>query len=336
MRRNSRLTWAAANELITAHTQEVRSPSLCSRPLVSVWMTTYNHQDFVVEAIESVLAQRTDFPFELVIGDDCSTDGTTDIVLEFQRDNPDKILVLLATDNLGKHTGNGRLNCVRVLRACRGKYIAFLEGDDYWTSPQKLQSQIDFLETHAEFAGSFHDTDIRRESDAGHTERWRQYSEKLNFSLSDTSAVWSPFHTSAFVVRSCHLEHLPELFLHCQSGDLVLFILAAAQGPLRRIPECMSVYRKHDKGYTASPETKGVRLHLHRIEMHEALKQHFGGVGAAHFDSVIEFHQKYVVQHRSSWLKYARTAIRKGVRLLRRIDIRRRPRTPDDVRHETN
>lgn len=121
------------------------SNALVKEPLVSACMITYNHAPYIAQAIEGVLQQETDFPFELVIGEDCSTDGTREIVLEFQKRHPDIIRVIKSDHNVGA-TKNG----CRTERACRGKYIAYCEGDDYWHHPQKLQKQVDLLESHPE------------------------------------------------------------------------------------------------------------------------------------------------------------------------------------------
>jgi glycosyltransferase involved in cell wall biosynthesis len=114
-----------------------------SEPLVSVHMITYNHAPYIAKAIECVLAQKTSFPFELVIGEDCSTDGTREIVLDYAGRFPEKIRVITSDRNVGMQENSNRVNA-----ALRGKYIAWCEGDDYWHSEGKLQLQVDYLESH--------------------------------------------------------------------------------------------------------------------------------------------------------------------------------------------
>lgn len=114
---------------------------LCKHPVVSVNMITYNHEPYIRQAVEGVMMQETDFEFELVIGEDCSTDKTREICFEYQRKYPDKIRVLWWHENVSKLGGNGR----RTLVHCRGEFIAFCEGDDYWTDPLKLQKQFDLM-----------------------------------------------------------------------------------------------------------------------------------------------------------------------------------------------
>ena len=117
---------------------------LCSGPVVSVCMTVYNHQGFLQQAIESIVSQITDFPYELIIGEDCSTDDSRRICLEFQKRFPDKIRVLWAERNCNETFGN----LLRVMSQCLGEYIAFCEGDDYWIDPYKLQKQVDVIRAH--------------------------------------------------------------------------------------------------------------------------------------------------------------------------------------------
>lgn len=112
-----------------------------SNPTVSIFMITYNHEGYIRQAIDSVLMQQVRFDYELVIGEDCSTDGTAEIVRYYAERHPGKIKAILNRENMGQVA-----NAIQVFKSCTGEYIAFLEGDDYWTDPQKLQKQVDFLE----------------------------------------------------------------------------------------------------------------------------------------------------------------------------------------------
>src|SRR5580700_3234664 len=107
---------------------------------LSVAMITYNQERYIGQAIESVLAQRVNFDYEIVIGEDCSTDGTREIVRDFGRRYPNRIVPLVRDQNLG-----GPKNLISTLASCRGQYVALLEGDDHWTSADKLQKQVDYL-----------------------------------------------------------------------------------------------------------------------------------------------------------------------------------------------
>lgn len=114
---------------------------LCKHPVVSVHMITYNHEPYIRQAIEGVMMQQTDFEFELVIGEDASTDKTREICFEYQKKYPEKIRVLWWHENVSKFGGNGRRNRAH----CRGEFMAICEGDDYWIDPTKLQKQVDVM-----------------------------------------------------------------------------------------------------------------------------------------------------------------------------------------------
>ena len=115
-------------------------------PLVSIRTSTYNHEKYIRQCIEGILMQKTDFPFEYIIGEDCSTDGTMAIVREYAQKYPDVIRVVTDDVNVGM-----RANGLRCIERCRGKYMAICEGDDWWTDPHKLQKQVDFLESHPDY-----------------------------------------------------------------------------------------------------------------------------------------------------------------------------------------
>jgi len=134
---------------------ETSDPSrLPPKPVVSVLMPTYNHGAFLAEAIEGVLKQQSDFPFELLIGEDCSTDDTREIALRYQCEHPDVVRVITSNSNVG-----ARCNRRRLARAVRGEFIAFCEGDDYWTDPAKLQLQVDYLRAHRDVGAVHSDID---------------------------------------------------------------------------------------------------------------------------------------------------------------------------------
>ena len=117
---------------------------LCKTPLVSVLIITYNQKKFIRHAIESAVAQKSDFDYEILIGDDCSTDGTGAICAEYQKRYPDKIRFITADRNVSKLGGN----LTRLIYRVRGEFVALLEGDDYWTDSEKLQKQVDVFRHH--------------------------------------------------------------------------------------------------------------------------------------------------------------------------------------------
>ena len=124
-------------------------------PLVSICCITYNHARFIRKCLDGFLIQETSFPIEILIHDDASTDGTDGIIREYADKYPDLILPLFETENQYSQGKQNKIDFYNYRRA-RGKYIAYCEGDDYWTDPLKLQKQVDFMESHPDYSVCFH------------------------------------------------------------------------------------------------------------------------------------------------------------------------------------
>lgn len=218
-------------------------------PKVSVSLITYNHAPYIAQAIEGVLAQRTNFEVELLIGEDESTDGTRDIVRDYAAKHPDRIRLFLheRKDVLhirGKPTG--RRNFGNNLREARGEYVALLEGDDFWTCPDKLQRQVDLLDGDREAAICFHDADVLDED--GNTKHRDFGGARDRYELEDllSQAVLMP--TCSVLYRNGLFGELPAWWWQLGFGDLSLHVLNAARGHIRYIDEVMAVYRIHRGG----------------------------------------------------------------------------------------
>jgi len=208
--------------------------------MVSVNMLTYNHEKYIAQAIEGVMMQVTTFPFELIIGEDCSTDNTRKICKEYQVKYPDKIHLLLPEKNLGMQA-----NSIVTLNACTGKYIAICEGDDYWTDPLKLQKQVDFLETNKDFSICFHPVKISKDNEL----------------IDDYITSEVPETTDIMDLTNCNYIHTPSVVfrknnkvldefktINAPIGDYVLHMLNAKYGKIKKHSDCMGVYRVHDGG----------------------------------------------------------------------------------------
>lgn len=211
-------------------------------PTVSVCMITYNHEAYIAQAIESVLMQKTDFSVELVIGEDCSTDQTRGLCAEYQQRHPDRIRLLPSEKNMGIQA-----NFIRTLCACRGKYIALLEGDDFWTDPSKLQKQVDFLETHETYNLTFHNVNSLQ---AGKTSR-PIYPEGRKTTISITDVFNHDYtQTCSTVFRAAPLRSIPaEQAAEWIYNDVTLFSLVLSKGALGRyFPDVMATYRIHEGG----------------------------------------------------------------------------------------
>lgn len=134
--------------------------SVIKTPLLTVLLATYNHEKYISRAIDSILMQETDFFFDVLIGEECSTDSTRDIINSYASKYPNKISIIERKQNVGMHE-----NLNSLVQNCKDKYVARLEGDDYWTDNKKLQKQVDFLELNPDFVCCAHNTHIVDEYD---------------------------------------------------------------------------------------------------------------------------------------------------------------------------
>ncbi len=219
------------------------TPDTPQLPLVSVCIQTYQHAPFIRQTIEGVLMQKTEFPVEILIGEDESTDGTRDICIEYADKYPDKIRLFLNERKNVIYIDNqptGRWNFMNNLSQAKGKYIALLPGDDYWTSPEKLQRQVEFLEQNPEYNLCFHDVNIHV---AGQSPlRFPDITGKSRFTLADLFDHW--FIPTCSAVFRNNIT-FPAWFTDVASGDIALLFLVAEQGDLHYMHEIHGVYRRH-------------------------------------------------------------------------------------------
>ena len=237
-------------------------------PKVSVLMLTCNHERFIAQAIQSALMQRTSFDFEIVIGEDCSTDQTREIVRDFQHRHPEKIRLLLPDQNLGMQR-----NYFQTLQACAGQYISVLDGDDFWISPDKLQKQVDYLEAHRDCVICFHNVWIVREDGMGASQRQCPDNQKEISTLEDLLVV-NLIPTCATMFRNDQSHQVLEKHVAPRFLDWSRHLLAARRGNIGYINETMAVYRKHSTGAFSSLEPREVELC--RLEMYESLVGRLG------------------------------------------------------------
>lgn len=212
--------------------------------LVSVLTITYNHEKYIAQAIDSVLMQKTNFDFEIVIGEDCSTDRTREIVLEYKAKYPDKIRLLLQPVNKGANQ-----NWIETYRACTGKYIALLEGDDYWTDPYKLQKQVDILEAHPEYSMCFTARNVVDSEDK--ILRDEHYPDKI-YTTKDVVEGFIP-STQTIVLRNyLDLTKFLQKNHNHPSGDRLVAYYCSLMGPIYYMDEITACYRESGEGVWSS------------------------------------------------------------------------------------
>jgi glycosyltransferase involved in cell wall biosynthesis len=209
---------------------------------LSVIMTTYNQARYIAQAIDSVLMQKVDFDFELIIIEDCSTDGTREIVIDYHRRNPELIRLVLAEKNR-----NDSRNFAREVETCRSQYIAWLEGDDYWTSPHKLQKQADFLDCRPECVICFHNVTKLHEDGSIPPRSYNPEKQESVLELEDILEQ-NIIATCSVVFRAGMIGRFPEWYFTLPFGDWPVHILNSKFGKIGYIDEIMGVYRIHAAG----------------------------------------------------------------------------------------
>ncbi len=216
------------------------------KPLLSVALITYNHGPYLRCCLESILSQKTDFPFEIVVGEDCSTDNTREILDEYKARFPEKIRLLYRDKNLGRPT----LNVYQTSMACRGEFIAYIEGDDYWTDETKLHTQVDFLLGHPEYAAVTHSAVLVDEAGRPHSDdspmelyRW---SGRYTFDDYKTTPRWAG-HTATVVTRNFWHDGKYDYTIlyraHDFIDDAVILLFMLLHGPIMRLDPVMSAWR---------------------------------------------------------------------------------------------
>lgn len=214
---------------------------MIEKPLVAVRILTYNHESFISQALESVLSQKTSFPFIVILSDDCSTDRTTEICQKFKSENPQKIQLLVSEKNNIKE--NSRRN-FEACRASEAKYIALLEGDDYWTNTLKLQKQVDFLEKNENYVICAH-RNIKIDEMGKKIGESPVYTKNI-FSQNDI-AFANPISTVSVVFRAQYIN-FPTWVFDCMMADWAFYMHLTNYGDAYIMPDMMAAYRRHSTG----------------------------------------------------------------------------------------
>jgi glycosyltransferase involved in cell wall biosynthesis len=201
--------------------------------------------NFIRDAIEGFLMQKTTFPIEIIIHDDASTDKTAEIVEEYAKKHPELITAILQKEN--QYSKGIKVSATYVWPKARGKYIALCEGDDYWTDPLKLQKQVDFLEANSDFAICHHNMQVIYEENTKESHLSNPLNQKEVTTIEDL-ARGNYIYSASCVFRNGLIREFPEWYSKCPIGDYPLHMLNARFGKIRYIPDVMGIYRVHKGG----------------------------------------------------------------------------------------
>ena len=253
---------------------------------VAVWCITYNQKDFIKDALNGFIMQKTNFPFVVIVHDDKSTDGTTDIILEYAQKYPEIIIPVIETENQWSKGGLKHIVNIMNSRYRIGKYIAFCEGDDYWTSPDKLQIQIDFLESHPDYSMCFHSAVKKYECD---TIAWINCEniEDKDYDATDIFINWT-VPTASVVCRKEAMDFYANIkgAERIQNYDIFIILSCAMTGKIRGISKQMSVYRIQGEGLTYNQKAL-IKCKMNNPEHFMCLKENFPIVNSKPVDETI-------------------------------------------------
>lgn len=215
------------------------------RPLVSICCITYNQKVFIQAAINGFIKQITNFPFEIIIHDDASTDGTADIIKSYQTRYP---LIKGIFQNENQFSKGLSFIPKYVYGSARGKYIAVCEGDDYWTDPLKLQKQVDFMEAHPECSLCCHKVQVKYE---GHEEKNHLFPDLEGDQIFTRDEMYQKYisATCSVMFRREKIDELVRFLEGFKVGDMPLYSFYLQFGKFGYIDQVMATYRKHDDSY---------------------------------------------------------------------------------------
>ena len=262
---------------------------------LTIVTTTYNHEKFIEEALNGFVNQKTTFPFQVLISDDCSTDNTAKIIRKYQKKYPNIIKPIFRKKNLGPME-----NFIETLNEVHTTYVALCDGDDYWTDENKLQKQVDFLDKNKNYTICFHQTEIFYEADKNKKELCYPKNVKDTTDFNDLiKECYIPANSVVyrwqFLKSNSFKKKFPQNIV---PGDYYVHLLHASNGKIKFINEPMSKYRKHEGGmwWTATDETQKSKFYLKYgikyINFFEALEKEFKLK-----KSQFEYTKKYLIEN---------------------------------------
>lgn len=223
---------------------------ITATPLLSVCIQSFNHVKFIKECLDGILMQQTNFDFEILLGEDASTDGTREICIEYAKKYPDKIRLFLhhRENNISINgSPTGRFNFLYNLYSAKGKYIALCEGDDYWTDPYKLQKQVDFLEANDDENICFTRALLLKNGKEELQEIPSPF-DKQSFRFVELIRHHNFIATASVMFKKPEPLIFPDWINKVPFGDLGLYKLVSNNKKIHCINEVMTVYRIHDSG----------------------------------------------------------------------------------------
>ena len=284
-------------------------------PIVSICSTAYNLEFYIAEAIDSFLMQNTNFPFEILIRDDCSTDKTIEIIKEYTTRYPNIIKPIYEKENT---YSQGIKPMLQVIKIAKGKFIATCDADDYWTDPLKLQKQVDFLQKNPSYLGCFHDCIMIYEGKENNKKQHlRIGNRKIVEDVDLISIIDENNIDSTSIMFKNSIEKIPKYWTENTKDDYALMITIATQGQIKYLPEVMSTYRIHDSSFWSSQNQ--MYKENENIKFYTLLEEHFAN--NSHVLNAIVRKKKYVYYTISRKLLHEKQRLKSLYYILLSVDL---------------
>lgn len=255
---------------------------------VSVCCITFNHQESIESCLEGIIRQETNFPVEVLIFDDASSDATQNIIKEYAK-RANNFKLFLQDKNQWSQKKYGLVDW--LFPNAQGEFIALIEGDDVWCDNLKLQKQVDFMRNNTTYSGCYHNSFLQFAESPKEKKLFREHLEPY-YSAEDTFSKLALFHTSSFLFRKSALQ-IPDFLSKIVSGDMALFSIVSAAGPLGRLDDVMSIYRKNAKGLSSDIQVI-LNYHRDRITLMNYLNAFHNFTYDKKAQAIISYHQKII------------------------------------------
>lgn len=254
-------------------------------PKVSIVCAVYKHEAYLRKCFDGFVMQKTDFPFEILVNDDCSPDGSAEVMREYERKYPELFHCIYQEEN---QYSKGKISWWEVLfPMAQGDYIAICEGDDYWIDPFKLQKQVDFMEQHPDYVACFHNARVQHQD---HVSLFNALDENHNPSTEDIIKRHWFIATPTLFFRNV-LHDYPEWRGEIVNGDYLLELLLAREGKFYYMDDVMAVYRQDGLGMSSVLKKDKVDMVDRIVMLLNKMRPYYGDEYATAFDDSIRNHQ---------------------------------------------
>ena len=265
------------------------------KPLVSICCLVYNHEQYLRDCFEGFVKQQTTFPFEILVHDDASTDHSADIIREYTEKYPNLFKPIYQKEN--QYSKGVRISFEYQYPRAQGKYIALCEGDDYWTDPNKLQMQVDFLEAHPEYSMCFHGAKVKYE-DSLHTYAEYNSVQNKDYTAEELLDHWIIPTASIIMRKECSFFPIKNSSA-ILTGDIFICFACLSMGKIRGFDKTMSAYRVHAGSITYNIKSKVNRI-LKMPENYECLKENFPFIPRHQINKILAVHYWQRASYQSS------------------------------------